>query len=189
MLGPVRARIGVALTAALALGSAEARADVNAGVWGGVGQRISETPSLAPGVALGAHGEISLVPFVRIGVQYLFEAVDPIEPEGDATFVHAFGPRVRGMLPIPGTDFLPFLELGFGVAIAQYDAATGAFLEVPIGLGIAWELEALVQIALAGHARPSFAGFGAAYSDDPDDPDLGVPVFGWDASLGVALEL
>lgn len=179
--------------------SRSARADINLGAEAGVAYRASDVPGLDPGLALGAHAEFSLVPFLRLGAYFLHYRLSTDAARDDQAYFNAFGPRLRLMVPIPGTDLLPYAQAGIGFTLASYpglataDVTTsieeraGYFLEVPLGIGLAYEIASILHVSADFTVRPAFAHFGDAFDATLREPN-DAQTFGYSVLGGVALD-
>jgi hypothetical protein len=172
----------VALAVSFAL-ERRAVAQVNAGAELGLAARTSE-PGLSPGLALGAHAEVKLLPILSVGGYFLsydlgVQGDPPLNPP--ATF-RTIGGRVRLTLPLPGSLFRPYGFVGVGRVGVTYpvDVTTtemagtapaarintntsGAFTEVPFGLGLGYQAVRIIQVFGEFALRPGFGFSGDAY--------------------------
>ena len=179
--------------------SRSARADINLGAEIGVAYRASDVPGLDPGLAFGGHAEFSLLPFVRLGAYFLHYRLSTEAPRDDLAYFNAFGPRLRLIVPIPGTDLLPYAQAGFGFTVASYpglytpdvtttvDERSGYFFEVPVGLGLAYEIASILHISADFTFRPGFGHFGDAFDEDVREPN-DTHAVGWSVLAGLALD-
>jgi len=183
-----RARIPIALLPlALVQSSAllprSASAMFHAGALAGMIERSASDPNdLAPGVGYGVHGDLDLLPLLRLGPYYLhyaLSAADGAQPgAADARF-DVLGLRTRLTLPLAaGTR--AFFHMGAGCTWARYTPAgpdrSGRFLEVPIGVGIGQEVLERLELSLDVAYRPGLAFAGDAFGDAPA---ISRPGFGW----------
>lgn len=192
-----RLLVAGALGAALALGAGTGQAQVNAGAELGLAYRAS-TPKLSPGFAAGAHLEVKLVPMVSLGGYFLWYGLQSDLPgvNSSAAFT-SVGGRVRFHLPLPDSNFRPYAFVGLGrVAVSypgefslapdMYAAQTtanvqkrdGWFLEVPIGLGVAYKIASIAQVFVDFAFRPGFNFKGDAHAGPYaiDEPKTGLSV-------------
>jgi hypothetical protein len=172
-----------------------ARADafINAGAEGGIVKRSADSPNnLKLGLGYGLHGEIDLLPLLKLGPYYLHyelsSADRPAPGSADAVF-NTLGLRARVTLPIPGS-YKPYVYAGAGYTWVTYSPAlgdrTGHFFETPIGAGLAYEVIEIFQLSLDVAYRPGVAFGGDAFSGlAPANQPSG----GWSLMLGAALNL
>jgi len=194
-----RIAAAAAILAAAMMTSPSARADINLGAEVGVADRASDVPGLDPGLAFGGHAEFSLLPFIRLGAYFLHYRLSTEAPRDDLAYFNAFGPRLRLIVPIPGTDLLPYALAGIGFTVASYpglptaDVSTtleersGYFFEVPLGLGLAYEIASILHISADFTFRPAFGHFGDAFDQDLREPN-DAEVVGWSVLGGLALD-
>lgn len=180
-----------------------AQAQLNAGAEVGLAYRSSD-PKLKPGMAAGAHAEYKLIPMLALGPYFLWY---DLAPEGsninsNSTFV-TWGGRLRFTLPLPGSKFRPYAFAGLGrtgvtypgelVTTGMYGSArtadvtrrSGWFLEMPIGLGLGYQVVRFAQISADFALRQGFNFKGDAY--EGNDP-LGKPKTGFTVMAGAALD-
>jgi opacity protein-like surface antigen len=182
-----------AIFIALFLWSHRAQAFVNVGAEAGVFKRSADAPNnLKLGFGYGLHGEITFFPLIKVGPYFVHYELSGDNPLGsDATF-NTLGLRARLMLPIPGS-IKPYGYVGAGYTWMSYgpprfsdlnNPASARFIEIPIGLGLAYEPLPLLQISLDAAYRPGVSFGGNAF-------DLGVktPDSGYSVMLGVAIDL
>lgn len=179
--------------------SRSARADINLGAEAGLAYRASDVPGLDPGLAFGGHAEISLLPFIRLGAYFLHYRLSTDAARDDQAYFNAFGPRLRLMVPIPGTDLLPYAQAGIGFTLASYpglatadvatsiDERSGYFLEIPLGIGLAYEIASILHVSADFTVRPAFAHFGDAFDDELREPN-DAHAFGYSVLGGLALD-
>jgi len=192
---PVRVVVQLAVGAAIALAMlcwpARAQAFVNAGVDVGLFKRSADPPNnLKPDVGYGLHGELDLLPLLKVGPYYLhyeLSADDRSLPgAADATF-NILGLRARLMLPLP-VSFKPYLYAGAGYSWVNYKLFTGdlggTFLELPIGGGIAFQALPLLQLSIDAAYRPATSFGGDAYN-----ASVTKPTSGYSVTLGISLDL
>jgi hypothetical protein len=144
----------------------------------------SSTPSLGTGVAAGAHAEYKIIPMLSVGAYFLHYDL-PIEGAPNTVqpvSFNTFGGRVRFTLPLPKPEFRPYAYLGMGRVGTRYPAhvqmaslstggpgintvseVDGRFVEVPIGLGFAYQLFKAAQVFGELALRPGFAFAGGAH--------------------------
>jgi hypothetical protein len=193
--------VGGTLAALLAVSSG-AQAQVNLGPELGVAYRSSD-PKLNPGFAVGARAEYKLVPMLAVGAYVLwYELGEDIPDIHSNTSFTAVGGRMRFMLPLPGSSFSPYAFAGLGYVRASYPEEfsvkptmsttptaeltkhDGWFLEVPIGLGLAWKPFKVVQLSVDYALRPGFNYKGSAYEGaHPCNDKIGMSLL-----FGVALD-
>jgi Outer membrane protein beta-barrel domain len=198
--GPIpRFTAAAAVLVAAMISSRSARADINLGAEAGVADRASNVPGLDPGLAFGGHAEFSLLPFIRLGAYFLHYRLSTEDARDDLAYFNAFGPRLRLIVPIPGTDLLPYAQAGIGFTVASYpglqtadvsttvDERSGYFFEVPVGLGLAYEIASILHISADFTFRPAFGHFGDAFDESLREPN-DAHVVGWSVLGGLALD-
>lgn len=199
---------GAALGAATLFAPSEASAAVNAGVEYGMVKRSADDPyGFKLGTGWGAHLEASLIPMLNLGPYYLHYELagsDSTSLTHDTRF-DVLGLRARFMLPVPGSDWKPYAYAGLGYTWASYgavqlpfdvqnpaarsggfEARSGHFLEIPVGVGVAYELAKIIHLSADFALRPGSSFGGSAYDDAPG---YGQPKFGWSLMAGAALNL
>jgi hypothetical protein len=170
-----------------------AEALINAGAEGGIVKRSADSPSnLKLGLGYGVHGEVDLIPLIKLGPYYMhyeLTAADRPSPGAADAVFNTLGLRARVTLPIPGS-YKPYAYAGAGYTWVNYSPAvgdrSGHFFELPIGVGIAYEVIAIFQLSLDAAYRPGVAFGGDAFSG------IGAanhPSGGWSLLLGAALSL
>jgi opacity protein-like surface antigen len=192
-------RIASYLVFALALLFVPKRAEalINVGAEGGLVKRTADSPNnLKLGLGYGAHGEVDLLPLVKLGPYYLHyelsSADSPALGSADAVF-NTLGLRARLMLPVPGS-YKPYAYAGIGYDWVDYTfvssigpssagPVSGHFFETPLGVGIAYEVIEIFQLSLDAAYRPAFSFGGDAYGG------ITHPTSGWSLMLGAALSL
>jgi len=146
----------------------------------------------APGLGFGLHGDVDLLPLVKVGPYLLhYElsashgevfAVDAPDLAANAKF-NAIGLRARLRLPLTAR-LRSHLLFGLGHTFAQYAAPlhrSGRFWECPIGLGISYEVADNLELSLDGAYRPGFAFSGGAFEVEQR------PASGWSLLLGATV--
>jgi opacity protein-like surface antigen len=169
---------------------------INVGAEGGLVKRSADSPNnLKLGLGYGLHGEIDMIPLLKVGPYYLHSelssADSPAPGATDAAF-NTLGLRARFLLPIPGS-YKPYAYAGLGytwvnytpVVPSPFSAQSGHFFETPLGVGIAYEVIAFLQLSLDAAYRPGFSFGGDAF----DAVHLTQPTSGWSLMLGAALDL
>jgi opacity protein-like surface antigen len=171
----------------------KAEALINAGVEGGIVKRYADSPNdLKLGFAYGVYGEVDLLPVLKLGPYYLHyelsSADRPAPGAADAVF-NTLGLRARVMLPLPGS-FKPYAYAGAGHIWANYSPVTGDrmghLLEIPIGLGAAYEVVEIFQVSLDAAYRPAVDLGGDAFNGRAA---ISRPTNGWSLLLGATLDL
>jgi opacity protein-like surface antigen len=195
----MKALPGVRAASALLLGAAgffvsgQARALVNVGAEAGLVKRTADSPNnLKLGVGYGVHGELDLLPLIKVGpylLHYELSGADDVVGVPDAVFT-VLGLRARLMLPVPG-PVKPYAYVGAGYTWVNYnypviDTRSGRFIEIPIGVGAAYEPLPLLQISLDVAYRPA-ASFGGAAYESP--LAISHPASGYSVLLGAAVNL
>jgi hypothetical protein len=188
----------IALVLAYLLVPSAAQAMINVGAEGGIVKRTADSPyNLKLGLGYGAHGELDMLPLLKLGPYYLHyelgSADKPAVGSADAAF-NVLGLRARFTLPIPGS-YKPYAYAGLGYtwvnytlvapAAGQSESVGGHFFETPLGVGIAYEVIEIFQISLDAAYRPAFGFGGDAYGGGSS----GNPSSGWSVLLGAALNL
>ena len=178
---------------ALAMLAFSHRADafVNVGAEAGIIKRSANSPNnLKLGFGYGLHGEVDLLPLLKIGPYYLHYELPsddrPLPGARDAAF-NTLGLRARVMLPVPG-NYKPYAFAGLGYTWVNYSTPTdalGHFWEVPIGVGVAYEVIPLLQISLDVAYRPGMSFGGTAF----DSANISHPTSGYSVLLGAAINL
>jgi hypothetical protein len=187
------ARLAVPAATALGLVFLSRRADafINAGAEVGLFKRSASPPSnLQLGLGYGFHGEIGLLPFITVGPYYLHYQLSaddrPLVLAADANF-NVLGLRARLTLPLP-IGFKPYAYVGAGYTWVDYALPLGDrgghFVEIPIGIGLAYSIVPLIQGSLEFAYRPGSAFGGEAFDLGVSKPDSGFSVL-----LGIALDL
>src|SRR5262249_17890557 len=104
---------------------------------------------------------------------------------GDANF-NVLGLRARLTLPLPVIK--PYGYIGAGYTWVSYALPGrdlgGHFLEIPIGIGVAYSILPLLQGSLEVAYRP-----GSAFGGDAFDLGVSRPDSGFSVLLGIALDL
>lgn len=189
----VRAASALLVACAALFASSEAHALVNVGAEAGLVKRTADSPNnLKLGVGYGVHAELDLLPLLKIGpylLHYELSGADESAVAADAAFT-ALGLRARLMLPVPGS-IKPYAYVGAGYTWVTYtypviDDRAGRFIEIPIGIGAAYEPLPLLQISLDVAYRPATSFGGTAYDSTPS---ITHPGTGYSALLGVAVNL
>jgi hypothetical protein len=173
-----------AVVAALLLWTHPADAFINVGVEVGGFKRSADAPSnLKLGVGYGLHAELGLLPLITAGPYYVHYELSADNPLGSDAIFNTLGLRARLMLPIPGS-YKPYAYVGAGYAWVGYGSLSGRFIEIPIGVGIAFEPLPLLQFSLDAAYRP-----GTSFGGDAFDRGVRTPDSGYSVTLGVALDL
>jgi opacity protein-like surface antigen len=170
-----------------------ASALINVGAEGGMIKRSADSPSnLKLGLAYGVHGEVSLLPLIKVGPYYLhydLSSADSPDPRSADAVFNALGLRARFTLPIPGS-YKPYAYAGAGYTWASYRALigdqSGHFIETPLGVGLAYEVVEIFQLSLDWAYRPAFGFGGDAYEGALRAAE---PKSGWSLMLGAAIDL
>lgn len=163
----------------------------DAGAQVGIVRRSASAPNdLKVGVGFGWHGDLDLLPLVKLGpyfLHYELSANDRPDPlAADASF-NAVGLRTRLRVPIK-KRLRSHAMLGLGYTFVRYAAPTdrsGRFWECPIGVGLAYEAIDTMDLSLDVAYRPGFAFGGKAFDGAPD---VSRPVSGWSMLLGATVE-
>ncbi len=139
------------------------------------------------GPVVGLEADVALVPLLRLGVYGDFEYADTTEPSFSS--VVSFGGRVKLMLPGNRRNVHLWLFSGFGgvvwkapaynlldetsqsgsglATIQTATAATGYFLEVPLGIGLGWRVRRPWEVVAELQGRFGFDMSGSYFT--PDD--------------------
>ncbi|HKQ68377.1 MAG TPA: outer membrane beta-barrel protein, partial [Polyangiaceae bacterium] len=159
MLSPTKIFGGSAIVL-LGLSSARpAHALLTVGPEVGIVKRSADAPAnLKLGVAYGARAEVSLLPLINFGPYYLHYQLGVDAPSGADAVFNVVGLRARLTLPVPGT-IKPYAFAGAGYTWVNYTAGGagdqgGRFLEIPIGVGVAYQVLEIFQFSLDGALRP-----------------------------------
>jgi opacity protein-like surface antigen len=111
----------------------------------------------------------------------------PLAGAADAVF-NTLGLRARLMLPIPGS-IKPYGYVGAGYTWVNYGLALGDrgghFVEIPIGIGLAYQVLEVFQLSLDVAYRPGSAFGGSAF----DSVGVTRPTSGYSVLLGAAIDL
>lgn len=180
---------------------------LNVGVEYGLVKRNADDPyNFKLGTGWGAHLEAAVLPILNIGPYYLhYELASPERATSlthDALF-DVLGLRARFMLPIPGSNFRPYAYTGVGYTWLRYpsypvafevnnpamrtggfERRKGRFYEIPIGVGVAYEIAGLLHVSGDFAARPAMGFGGEAYDRMPTYSE---PKWGFSLMLGAAL--
>ncbi len=168
-----------------------AEAMINVGAEGGLVKRTADPPgNLKLGIGYGVHGELDLIPLLKLGPYYLHYELSAADSallgSYDAAF-NVFGLRARFTLPIPGS-YKPYAYAGLGYTLVNFSGGQasvgGHFFETPIGVGIAYEVVEIFQLSLDAALRPGFGFGGDAFATTSNGP-----ASGWSVLLGAALNL
>jgi hypothetical protein len=187
----------VSLAFGTSLVAKRADATINVGAEAGLVKRTADWPdNLKLGVGLGLHGELDLIPLLKIGPYYLhyqLSASDDSPFPYDAVF-NTLGLRARLVVPIPGS-YKPYAYAGAGYSWVSFNptgpaavvlpTSSGHFIETPLGVGIAYTVIEIFQLSLDAAYRPGFSFGGDAY----DRPGVEQLKSGWSLLLGAALSL
>lgn len=204
-------RAKLALFAGLSIGAAawllprEASA-LNGGVEYGIVKRHAESPhDFKLGTGWSAHLELSPLRFLNIGPYYLhYELASPSREAGSKdTLFDTLGLRARIFLPRPSAHLIPYAYAGIGYTWVRYpsypialevsnpamrmggiETKSGQFYEIPIGVGIAYELARILHASLDFALRPA-TGFGGTAYEEPSR--YGEPAWGFSLMLGASL--
>ena len=173
-----------------------AEAMINVGAEGGLVKRTQDPPgNLKLGIGYGVHGELDLIPLLKLGPYYLHYELGAADSSllGSASAAfNAFGLRARFTLPIPGS-YKPYAFAGLGYTLVNFTATGplaaqgsvgGHFFETPIGVGLAYEVVEIFQLSLDAALRPGFGFGGDAFGTGSSGP-----ASGWSVLLGAALNL
>jgi hypothetical protein len=169
-----------------------AHALINAGAEAGVIKRSADSPNnLKLGLGYGVHGELDLIPLLKLGPYYLhyeLASADTGQPGASDAVFNTLGLRARFMLPIPGS-YKPYAYVGAGYTWAAYSPLSGDkdghFFETPIGVGVAYEVVEIFQLSVDAAYRPGTGFGGTAF----DAGNITHPTSGWSIMLGAALNL
>ena len=185
-----------AVSLAFAVTPRRCEALINVGAEGGLVKRSADSPNnLKLGVGYGLHGELSMIPLLKVGPYYLHSELSssdsPAPGAADAAF-NTLGLRARIILPVPGS-YKPFVYAGLGYTWVNYtpvgpslfSSQPGHFFETPLGGGIAYEVIEVFQLSLDVAYRPGFSFGGDAF----DVVHFKQPTSGWSLMLGAALDL
>lgn len=189
----VAMRLAVLSAVALGLLLLPHRADafINAGGEVGLVKRSASPPSnLQLGLGYGLHGELGFLPFIAVGPYYLHYQLSADDRSllgaGDANF-NVLGLRARLTLPLP-VGVKPYAYIGAGYTWVSYALpgrdVGGHFVEIPIGVGIAYSILPLIQGSLEFAYRP-----GSGFGGDAFDSGVSKPDGGFSVLLGIALDL
>jgi hypothetical protein len=195
----------------LVLSAGEARAaSIDVGAEAGAVHRGADDPyAMKSGLGWGGHAELVLLPFVQVGPYYLHYELSPADGSSRAASnqFDALGARVRLTLPLPGIDLRPYAFAGIGYTWLTYPAVAlpfeasrpstrtggyadvdGHFVEVPLGVGLAWDVAKVFALSADFALRPGSSFGGSAY-EGSGAVTLPKPTSGWSLLLGAALRL
>jgi opacity protein-like surface antigen len=191
-----RFALSLALTVILATRQAHAGSGIGAEI--GLVKRYDQkrsNPSLGYGLQL--HGHFDVIPTVRLGPYYMLSKLSSHEVVGIT--INSFGARATFMVPVSG-DVRPYLYAGAGYSWISYSyggfiecvpgvqcappEGSGAYLELPLGVGVAYSVSPLFQLSLDAAYRPGF-GFSGKVFDGGDAR----PTHGWSLLFGAAYHL
>jgi len=182
---------------------------LNGGVEYGVVKRNADDPyNFELGTGWGAHLEASLLPVLNFGPYYLHYELAPSGRGSSVTHDGTFdtlGLRARLFFPIAGSNWRPYAYAGFGYTWVQYpsfeipfdvnnpamrtggfEARRGRFYEVPLGIGVAYELARILHLSADVAVRPAMGFGGDAYDRAPGYSE---PKWGYSVLLGAAIDL
>lgn len=191
------------------LAPSSASAALNGGVEYGLVKRNADAPrDFKLGTGWGAHLEATLIPMINLGPYYLHYELASSERSTSLTHDSAFdtlGLRARFMLPLPQSHWKPYAYAGFGytwlryptvplafevsqpaMRVGGYESREGHFFEVPVGIGVAYELARILHLSGDFAVRPGMGFGGTAYDRSPRYSE---PKWGYSLMLGVALDL
>lgn len=206
-----RTRSALTALAGLSIGLAawltpKEAAALNGGVEYGIVQRHAEPPhDFKLGTGWSAHLELSPLSFLNVGPYYLHAELANPSAQGSHkdTLFDTLGLRARLFLPRPTAHLIPYAYAGIGytwvryptraialdvsnpaVSVGGFESKTGDFYEIPIGVGIAYELARILHASLDFALRPA-TGFGGTAYEEP--PRYGEPSWGFSLMLGASL--
>ncbi|MFO0676923.1 MAG: hypothetical protein U0169_10330 [Polyangiaceae bacterium] len=104
---------------------------------------------------------LAVLPFVRGGAYVTYDASKTAN--GDFRHFVAGGLRAKLVSPFPERPFRTWLFLGTGYTRAFDSVASGGFVEIPVGVGISYEIRKPYQLSLELGGRFGFGFHGAAY--------------------------
>ena len=182
---------------------------LNGGVEAGVVKRNADDPhNFKLGFGWGAHLEVSLLPILNLGPYYLHYELAPSGPGSSATHDGTFdtvGLRARVFIPIPDSNWRPYAYAVIGHTWVQYpsfevafdvnnpamrtggfEARRGRFWEVPVGIGVAYEVIRILHLSADVAVRPGMSFGGDAYELTPPYSE---PKWGYSVLLGAAIDL
>ena len=181
----IRLALPAAAAAAILLFSHRASAFINVGGEVGLFDRSAPAPNdLELGLGYGLHGEIGLLPFITVGPYYLHYQLSG----SPGAIFNVLGARARLTLPLPVIE--PYGYVGVGYTWVSYDTPlpgdfTGNFVEIPLGVGVAYSIIPLLKGSLDFAYRPGSGFAGSAY----DFWGITKPTGGFSVLLGIALDL
>lgn len=196
------------LGAAAVLAPAQAFA-LNGGIEYGLVKRNADDPhNFKLGTGWGAHLEAAILPVLNFGPYFLHYELASPERSSSTTHDSSFdtlGLRARFMLPLPSSRFQPYAYAGFGYTWVRYpsfpvafevnnpamrtggfERRKGRFYEIPVGLGVAYEIAKIVHLSGDFAIRPGVGFGGEAYDKLPSYSE---PKWGYSLMLGAALNL
>jgi hypothetical protein len=180
---------------------ARANASVNAGAEVGLVKRtFGSSNETASGLGYGFHIEAELGRYVTLG-PYFLQGAFPAETSYSFTAASdTLGIRARLFAPLK--VIRPYVVAGLGYGWMSYErssemnwicgevspctvpaSGSGHFLEMPLGVGVAFVVDSVFQLSVDLVYRPYFAFGGDAYDVSPAHPH---PTEGWSSMLGAA---
>ena len=184
-----------ALTGACALvvsASADAQLRWDAGGELGVLQRIKSdrpagAPAQLPGPVGELHGDVALVPMVRVGAHVTFD-IAPFDG-GPAERTLEGGAQVKFAPPLLAAPWRGWVEAGLGYGWAYALGSSGGAFDVPVGVAVGYRagrgFEPFVELGArfgVGFAGPLYAPPGPC---ECSSPYLGRDVVALSLSLGL----
>lgn len=106
----------------------------------GTGDRVGETRRFGP--IAQVSGDLAILPLVRAGVWFAWDANDQGGANRDWVSTVAGGVRARGIVPVMLGPFRPSVTTGVGWAVGygHRDGRTGGSLEIPVAFNFAYKL-------------------------------------------------
>jgi hypothetical protein len=147
----------------------------NVGAEAGISQRaVDYTDHLNTGFAFGLHAELDAAPWFKVGPYYLHYELPSSSPSLEPRFLggayNVLG--IRGSFVVPVSDKLELqFHAGFGrtwlidhwTTVAR---ETGDFIELPIGIGVSYEVIERLWISFDAAYRRAVLFGGDAFNDD-----------------------
>jgi hypothetical protein len=191
--------LSIAAVTALLLTVSARTADAGLNFGAGFGAAKRDGPVVANldvGLAFHLHAEVGVLPFLNVGPYYTHYRLGISDfAFGSAALFNTIGLRARAILPTG--DVHPYAYVGAGYTAASYSwpsvtyggltvperNASGHFFEIPIGIGLAYDVAPLFQVFAEAAYRPGVGFAGNAYPDDAR------PTRGYSFLVGAAINL
>ncbi len=129
----------------------------------GTGDRAGETRRFGPIVQVA--GDLALLPLVRAGVWFAWDANNQGGANRDWVSTIAGGIRARGIVPVMLGPFRPSITTGVGWAVGygHRDGRTGGSLEIPVAVNLAYKLRKPYELTFGLGTRISVYNTGERF--------------------------